>query len=53
MKIEDVKVGGIVILNSGGPAMTIYKIEGETVFVTWITDQGVEKANFPVVCVRK
>lgn len=50
-------VGDVVELNSGGPAMTITGItdtnKGKTAWCSWIHIGAKVEHQFPLVCVRK
>lgn len=39
----NVKVGDVVQLNSGGPAMTVTEVKTEYVYVQWFTDTSEPK----------
>lgn len=36
--MADIKVGDVVVLNSGGPAMTVYEVKNDFVCAQWFTD---------------
>lgn len=47
MKCE---AGDVVVLRSGGPSMTVVKVEGETVHCIWFTaDENVRTAELPLI----
>ena len=47
MKCE---AGNVVVLRSGGPSMTVVKVEGETVHCIWFTaDENVRTAELPLI----
>ena len=47
----DIKVGGIVTLNSGSPELRVIKTENGITTVEWPGDGGeIQNANFPVSC---
>jgi hypothetical protein len=48
----NVQISDIVHLNSGSPDLRIIEIKGENVDVEWQSDKNMERATFPVVCVR-
>lgn len=52
MRDEAFKVGDVVILNSGGPKMTVVEVQSSRVKVVWVDDDdSLEAAWFPNVCV--
>lgn len=52
MSDEAFKVGDVVILNSGGPKMTVVEVHSSRVKVVWVDDDdNLEAAWFPNVCV--
>jgi len=44
--MENIKIGDIVVLNSGGPNMTVENIDGEKIVCLWFTDNGCKQENF-------
>jgi uncharacterized protein YodC (DUF2158 family) len=52
-----IKVGEVVWLNSGSPALTVTEIKGDfdkTAEVRWIADDNESRyANFPVACLTR
>jgi uncharacterized protein YodC (DUF2158 family) len=41
------KAGDVVVLKSGGPKMTVTRVEGSHVFCSWFVGTKSEKGNFP------
>jgi uncharacterized protein YodC (DUF2158 family) len=47
------KIGDIVVLNSGGPDMTIIGVTGDKATVVWTSETNMIMRNtFPVVCLK-
>lgn len=44
--VSSIKPGSIVMLKSGGPAMTVFKVDGDDVDAAWFGDPN----NFPIHC---
>lgn len=42
------KVGDIVYLVSGGPSMTVNKVDGENVVTQWFVGVGYQSMTFPM-----
>ena len=55
MKANDLKIGDIVFLNSGGPPMAVteIKLEGNITRVWWWSPDGFKVAEFPAACLTK
>lgn len=56
MKNEEIKLGMEVVLNSGGPAMTIVEIlsDNESVICSWRNSENdLSRHDFKIVCLRK
>ncbi|MBY0561411.1 DUF2158 domain-containing protein [Hyphomicrobium sp.] len=61
MQKEDAEIGGLVVLNSGGPPMTIIGIEPpnedsdcDQAWCSWIGSNGEGHAHcFPLPCITK
>lgn len=56
MNDEEVKIGALVQLNSGGPLMTVTECDEESATCTWIVNQGpscvVHQHEFPIACLQ-
>lgn len=51
---KDFKIGDVVMLNSGGPWMTVVAFEGATLYrCSWASDNGDFTAIFDGACLRK
>lgn len=50
-----VRLGSVVVLNSGGPRMTVAEVseDGKRVLCRWQDGGATSGASFPVECVRK
>jgi uncharacterized protein YodC (DUF2158 family) len=46
------KIGDVVMLNSGGPQMTVSAVTGDKVTAVWPDEQGYGKLEAPAVCFR-
>jgi len=48
-------VGDVVVLNSGGPAMTVTGVteEGRWVEVEWVYEGLRQSSHFPPICLRQ
>lgn len=54
MENEQIEVGDVVILKSGGPRMTVDLIDGEDVQCTWFDDKNaLEQRSFKSNLLRK
>ena len=54
--MEEIKVGDLVMLKSGGPVMTVVSVKDEKCFCEWFNTETsifVEKANFPMPALVK
>jgi len=50
---REFKAGDVVVLNSGGPPMTvIQRTMMDDVYCTWINDADVIRSTFPSVCLK-
>ncbi|MDP1630200.1 MAG: DUF2158 domain-containing protein [Caulobacter sp.] len=47
------RIGDVVQLNSGGPAMLVVDFEDDSVVAAWRTANGVEEVEFPKPCVHR
>jgi uncharacterized protein YodC (DUF2158 family) len=47
-----IKAGDCVELKSGGPLMTVAKIEGPEVTCVWFANGGLEEEVFPLVTLK-
>lgn len=50
---QEMEVGDIVQLNSGGPQMTITEMNFQNVSTMWFKDDGPHESRFPLACVTK
>ncbi len=54
---EDLKAGDVVILNSGGPSMTLESIydgnNGKRAKCAWFVEKKVERGSFDLTAVQK
>lgn len=57
MEKQNLCVGELVQLNSGGPQLTVYAVDKDKITVVWIGDKGESgrygKAEFPPECLHK
>lgn len=53
--LQPVDTSRIVILNSGGPLLTVECVEGNNAICTWKNDNGQHagRAMFPVACLSR
>ena len=51
--MEEIKIGDIVGLNSGGPAMTVMSISGDACKCRWYNGEEELSESFPSICLRK
>jgi len=43
----DFKVGGVVVLKSGGPSMTVHSCDGDSIFCVWFEKKTQKSGHFP------
>jgi uncharacterized protein YodC (DUF2158 family) len=48
----DLRIGDIVLLNSGSPDLTVTNIDGANVTVTWNDGSCIQSSTFPRACIR-
>jgi len=48
----NLKVGAVVVLNSGGPAMTIKWIDNDEAYCQWFAGEKVSGDIFPVLSLK-
>lgn len=51
--MEEFKLGDVVQLKSGGPEMTIYRIDGSDIACTWFVKQEPKYNSFPKEVLEK
>ena len=51
--MEELKVGDVVILNSGGPNMLVKSIKKDKATCVWVREEKLDKCKFPIVCLTK
>jgi uncharacterized protein YodC (DUF2158 family) len=50
--LAEFRIGDVVVLNSGGPEMTVVNPAGETVWCRWMTADGLSQSHeFPAVAI--
>ena len=50
---DKLKIGDVVVLNSGGPDMTIVEIDGDKATCWWQGHFGdVDQHEFPIACLK-
>jgi uncharacterized protein YodC (DUF2158 family) len=50
---ETLQVGDVVGLKSGGPSMTVIKVEGDRVLCQWFFGKELKSNSFPIPALRK
>lgn len=45
---HDIKIGDVVRLKSGGPAMTVQSIEEGKIWVAWFAGEAISRGCFPL-----
>lgn len=50
---EEIQVGDVVQVNSGGPSMTVRKIEKDDASVFWMNADGAKNYTFPVKALER
>jgi uncharacterized protein YodC (DUF2158 family) len=47
------RIGDVVELNSGGPQMTVEKVDGDQITCTWFVDSKADHRTFPESVLKK
>ncbi len=52
---SELRVGSLVRLNSGSPDLTVISVDDDfkTVAIEWLDGEGISRAVFPTVCLKK
>jgi uncharacterized protein YodC (DUF2158 family) len=56
---ELIKVGDVVVINSGGPRMTVTNVSVDeddgtvSIGIMWMTERGYDSTEIPLACVTK
>jgi uncharacterized protein YodC (DUF2158 family) len=50
---EELQIGDMVVLNSGGPDTTVISVDGSEVTIEWKDESGPSNCTLPSTCVHR